>query len=150
MRAWTLVLLALAALAPRASSADDGALTRYAQGVQAYREGDAATAANVWRRLYASGAPGLDPAALAYDLGNACFRLGRPLEAALWFEESVRRAPRDADAWANLELAREKAGLDPADRGDLSDTLSRLVHSATLAEAEREAQRQGEQRALRR
>lgn len=138
MRAWLVpTLLLLAALAPRAVASDVEARTRYAQGVQAYREGDAATAANVWRRLYASAAPGLDPAALAFDLGNASFRLGRPLEAALWFEESVRHAPRDADAWANLELAREKAGLDPADRGDLADTLGRLVHALTLSEAER-------------
>lgn len=137
MRAWLLLVLALCAFAPRTTAADDEARTRYAQGVQAYREGDAATAANVWRRLYAAGAPGLDPAALACNLGNAAYRLGRPLEAALWFEAGVRYAPRDADAWANLELAREKAGLDPADRGDLSDTLSRLVHALTLAEAER-------------
>lgn len=124
------------AFAAPAQAQDAEALTRYQQGVQAYRDGDVATAANVWRRLYASNAPELDPAALAFDLGNAAFRLGRPLEAALWFETSVRHAPRDADAWANLEFAREKAGLDPADRGDLVDTLSRLAHALTLAEAE--------------
>lgn len=132
---WLLLLLG-AFLAPPARAAEDEAATRYAQAVQAYREGDAATAANVWRRLYRTGAPGLDPAALAFDLGNAAYRLGRPLEAALWFEASVRHAPRDVDAWANLELARERAGLPPADRGDLADTLARLLHALTLAEAE--------------
>lgn len=137
MRAWIPTLLL--ALAPAsAAQAQDGAdaRVRYAQGVQAYREGDAATAANVWRRLYASGAGELDPAALAFDLGNAAYRLGRPLEAAAWFETSVRHAPRDTDAWINLELSREKAGLAPADRGDLVDTLERLAHALTLAEAE--------------
>lgn len=135
MRALLLTLL-VALLAPLSRGADEEAATRYAQGVQAYREGDASTAANVWRRLYRTGADGLDPAALAFDLGNAAYRLNRPLEAALWFEASVRHAPRDADAWANLELAREKAGLPPADRGDLQDTLARLLHTLTLAESE--------------
>ena len=46
MRALLLLLLA-ALLAPLAPASDAEAETRYAQGVQAYREGDAATAANV-------------------------------------------------------------------------------------------------------
>jgi len=137
MRAWILWAACAAFLCAPSSGQESQARTRYAQGVSAYREGDPTTAANVWRRLYAEGAAGLDPAALAYDLGNAAFRLGNFLEAAAWYEASVRHAPRDSEAWINLELARERAGLEPADRGDLADTLRRLVHSVTLVEAER-------------
>jgi tetratricopeptide (TPR) repeat protein len=131
------LLLALCAAPARGDDQQSEARTRYAQGVAAYREGDPTTAANVWRRLYAGGAPDLDPAALAYNLGNAAFRLGNPLEAAAWYGASVRWAPRDGEAWTNLELARERAGLEPADRGDLAATTRRLVFALNLAEAER-------------
>lgn len=133
----TLLSLVLATPSPQAEvSAPAPALQAFQQGVEAYRRGDYASAESLWRRLFERDDEAIDPAVLRYDLGNAAFRLGRPLEAAGWYTAALRLAPRDADAWANLELARERAGLDPADRGDLVDTLRRLGTALTLAELE--------------
>jgi len=111
-------------------------LALFQQGVEAYRRGDHHTAESLWRRLFDTGSDTIAPAVLYYDLGNAAFRLERPLEAAGWYTAALQLAPRHADAWANLELARERAGLDPADRGDLVDTLRRLGSALTLVELE--------------
>ncbi len=78
----------------------------------------------------------LDRAELCKNLGAVAFRQERPLEAAAWFTAAIQLKPRDIDAWSNLELARTKAGLEPADRGDLEATFERVVHSLSLAEAE--------------
>jgi tetratricopeptide (TPR) repeat protein len=69
-------------------------------------------------------------------LGNVAFRQEHPLEAAAWFSAAIELVPRDGEAWSNLELARSKAGLSPADRGDLMATLQRVLHALSLAEAE--------------
>jgi hypothetical protein len=71
-----------------------------------------------------------------YDLGNVAARQGDWLEAVGWYSAALRWRPRDADTWANLEHARSKAGLDPADRGDLVDTLRRVLTAFTPAECE--------------
>lgn len=128
-------LLAAFAPAPRVQDEVSRART-FEDGVAAYRDGDYETAANLWMQLWSEGADGVDLAALCYDLGNVTYRLDRPLEAAGWYAAAVRLAPRNADLWANLELARERARLDPADRGDLLATGRRLLEALTLAEAE--------------
>jgi len=45
-------------------------------------------------------------AGLAYNTGNAEFRLGRRGRAAIWFERARMMAPRDADILFNLGVAR--------------------------------------------
>jgi tetratricopeptide (TPR) repeat protein len=132
------IALLLALAAPFQAAPVDGSpdVERFRQGVEAYRRGDHASAESLWRALVEADSDALDPALLSYDLGNAAFRLERPLEAAGWYTAALRLEPRNADAWANLELARERAGLDPADRGDLVDTLRRLAWALTRAELE--------------
>lgn len=110
----------------------------YAAGVQHYRALDYAGARASWTqalehpdRLDAHGR-----AQCCKGLGNVAFRQERPLEAAAWFTAAIELSPRDAEAWSNLELARSKAGLEPADRGDLGATLQRVLHALSLAEAE--------------
>lgn len=107
----------------------------FAAGVQSYRDGAWADArANF---LEALSAGGVERASVLRNLGNVAYREGKPLEAAGWFTAAVREAPRDAEAWRNLEFARREAGLDPADRGDLRDTAVRLATMLRLDEAER-------------
>jgi tetratricopeptide (TPR) repeat protein len=130
------LLLALVAPPQTAPGAGSTDVQRFLQGVEAYRRGDPATAESLWRALVESDGDALDPAVICYDLGNAAFRLDRPLEAAGWYTAALRLEPRHGDAWANLELARERAGLDPADRGDLVDTLRRLAWALTRGELE--------------
>jgi tetratricopeptide (TPR) repeat protein len=107
-------------------------------GIEAYRAGDLTSARQLWEGLLGEGA-GLDREArtqVAYDLGNLAFREGRFLEAVARYEGVVDRAPRSADAWHNLELARARAGLEAADRGDLAATVERLLAAPTGRELE--------------
>lgn len=112
-----------------------------ALAVDAYRRGDLATARTAWiQALSATGEHGPlgddERARIAYDLGNVAFREQKTLEAVGWYTASLRLRPRDADTWANLEHARREAGLEPADRGDLSSTLARIIGALTPRESE--------------
>ncbi len=112
----------------------------YQQGLDAYRAAtpDLATARASWTAALegATIEGAARRAQLCKCLGNVAFRQERPLEAAAWFSAAIRLSPRDSDAWSNLEFARSKSGLEPADRGDLSATFERVVHALNLAEAE--------------
>lgn len=108
---------------------------RFDAAVKAYRSGDFATASTYWRSLLTEELTTAERAVVLYDLGNAAYRQERLMEAIAWYTSSVRSAPRDRDAWTNLELARLEAELEPADRGDLAATTTRLLESLTPAEA---------------
>lgn len=103
-----------------------------------YREGRYELAQELWRaQLDAAAEQGTEPADALYNLGNAAFRLRKPLEAAAWYTAAIRVQPRNEAAWHNLEFVRREAGLEPADRGDLTATGLRFASSLTLAESER-------------
>jgi tetratricopeptide (TPR) repeat protein len=123
--------LCLGAAAPPAP-----AQSAFQEGVRAYRQGAWANAHRLWLDALESEEPGIDRAGLCYDLGNAAWRLERPLEAVAWYTAAIRLAPRHRDAWANLEFARGKLELAPADRGDLESTLRRLLSILGPAESE--------------
>jgi len=107
-----------------------------AAATEAYRAKDYATASALWEDALASAAGRLERGRLLYNLGNAAFRDGETLRAVAWYTAALRLTPRDADLWANLELARNAAGLDPADRGDLADTTRRLLSAPSRGEAQ--------------
>lgn len=119
------VLLAVGILgAARAQSSGDDA------AAEAYRRGDLAAARAQWTAaLDDASLARPERARIAYDLGNVAYREKKLLEAIGWYTAALRLAPRDADAWANLEQARAEAHLEPADRGDLSATFARLASS---------------------
>lgn len=95
---------------------------RFQAGVSAYRAGDYGEARALWRALLREAPaplpPGhgqplvFSPAALLFNLGNACLRTGVPLEALAAYEAARRLNPRDGAIRANLERARLAAGLD--------------------------------------
>lgn len=95
----------------------------FEEGAEAYRRADYARAEEVWRGLLERDLDPLDRARVYYDLGNAAWRLEKPHEAIACYTAAVRLDPRHADAWRNLEFARAKTGLPPADAGDLRATL---------------------------
>jgi tetratricopeptide (TPR) repeat protein len=136
-----LLLVALASLLPLAPAVAQGELlpdSRDAAALEAYRGGDLETARVLWLEVLEEGRetqPANQRARLCYNLGNLAGRRGDWLRAAGWYSASLRLRPRDADAWANLELARLEAGLGPADRGDLEATVLRLLTSLTDAES---------------
>lgn len=122
----------------QSSAGWERAAAEYAQGMAAYRSLDYSLArAAFGRALDAAGnAPRSARAQICRALGNTSFRQQRPLEAAAWFTAAIECAPRDGEAWASLEVARARAGLEPADRGDLSATVDRALGSFDRAEAE--------------
>lgn len=121
--------LVLALVAPSQGS--------FERGVEAYRGGDYAGARSAWRATLGEELDELDRARVLFDLGNAYWRLGESLPAIVCYGAAVRLDPRHAEAWQNLELARAKASLPPADAGDLGATFQRLL--TRLRPAERRA-----------
>lgn len=111
-----------------------GAQTSFERGVEAYRRGDYAGAREAWRATLEQELDELDRARVAFDLGNAHWRLGESLPAIVCYSAAVRLDPRHAQAWQNLELARAKTNLPPADAGDLGATARRLLGSLRPAE----------------
>lgn len=96
---------ALLALLLAAGPADAGAdpAARLAAANAAYLAGDLDAAAAGYQALLADGFEG---AALHLNLGNALLRLGQRGRAVASFERALRLDPGDADARANLALAR--------------------------------------------
>ncbi|WP_147652574.1 tetratricopeptide repeat protein [Vulcaniibacterium gelatinicum] len=94
--------------------ADQVAHARLREGIAAYRAGDYARAAELWR--------GLETADAHYNRGNALARQGRYEDAIAAYDAALRRAPGMADALANkraLEAAlrrRAAAAQDQAQR----------------------------------
>lgn len=99
----------------------------FGRGVEAYRRGAYAEAAAAWRASLEEPLDALSRARVYYDLGNAHWRAGEALPAIACYTAAVRLDPRHAEAWQNLEFARNKAGLPPADSGGLGATLERLL-----------------------
>lgn len=72
-------------------------------GVEAYTQGDFASALKDWQDVEATG---LMSKELYYNLGNAYFKDGQIAPAILWYERTLRLDPSDADVRYNLEYAR--------------------------------------------
>jgi hypothetical protein len=127
-----LVAPSLSAHASAAASPSDEA------AIAAYRAGDLAGARAEWLAVLddPTRAPrGPERGRILYDLGNVAYRSGKTLEAVGWYTAALQYRPRDADTWANLEEARSRARLEPADRGDLSGTTRRVLRSFTREES---------------
>lgn len=134
------------------NSAETSVRARDQAAIDAYRRGDLDSARSLWiaelESDTAGGAAATDAervgdtlstaerARMLYDLGNVAYRKKQILESVGWYSAALRLSPRDPDIWWNLEHARSEAKLEPADRGDLSGTLWRLLSSFTRAESE--------------
>lgn len=98
-----------------------------------YLQGDYAGAIKGYEDLVRAG---LASASLFYNLGNAYFRSNRMGWAVLSYERALRLDPGDADARANLELARS-SGVDrlvgAGDESFLDRLVSRLPRMKTTA-----------------
>jgi tetratricopeptide (TPR) repeat protein len=96
-----LLWLATAAGPAAAPAADPGARAEAATAL--YLAGDHDGAARAWRALVDEG---WESVGLHYDLGNALLRLGFRGRAIASYQRALQLDPGDADAQANLELAR--------------------------------------------
>lgn len=135
------LLIACALVASSGAVVASAPVCQSETGAAAYRAGDYELAGVLWERSLAAAARSADVCAaerarLCHNLGNAAWRRDRLGEAAAWYTASLRLRPRNADTWANLELARATAGWDPEDSGDLPDTVGRLCKALTAREAD--------------
>ncbi|MBO6096203.1 MAG: BatD family protein, partial [Bacteroidales bacterium] len=72
-------------------------------GVEAYTNGDYASALKDWQDVQATG---LMSKELYYNLGNAYFKTGEIAQSILWYERAIKLDPSDADIRHNLDYAR--------------------------------------------
>ncbi|QDU68429.1 SH3 domain-containing protein [Engelhardtia mirabilis] len=142
---------ATAAAVPAAPAPDPyelqlGALARrFDEGVEAWRRGEYAIAEGRWLDVLAESKSSaaslrgreriLDRHALLHNLGNAAFRLERPLEAMGWYLAALRHAPRSLDTRANLALARRAAELDTELEDDFAASVGEGLDLITPSEA---------------
>jgi len=75
----------------------------FERGNQLYQDGDFAGAVDAYEAVRSAG---FESAALHYNLGNAYFKSGELGRSILEWERARALAPGDADAQANLDLAR--------------------------------------------
>lgn len=95
------------------------------QANAAYEKGDFDGAAAGYRRVIQYG---IVDSRVEYNLGNACFRLGRVGEAVLHYERAARLAPGDSDIAGNLELAQSRC-FDRVEAPELAGPI-RLLRAA--------------------
>ena len=96
-----LVMIAMLALSPIEP-------TPFDSGVVAY---DAGRFADAFERFTQALESGADPVIL-YNLGNCCYRLGRPAEAVYYYRRALLRDPLAEQAAFNLKMAEQQLGLD--------------------------------------
>src|SRR3989339_1393518 len=85
---------------------------------RAYKNGDFDKAYDLYGEMLAAGA---GDSALYYNLGNACWRLGRMGEARYCWEKSMQIDPSDPDARYNLDIIRKI--LEEKDSGTFMEVL---------------------------
>lgn len=99
----TALLLTLICLGPAGAIAAPAPSELFEAANRLFEKGQIDRAKNRYIDLVEMGYAG---PALAYNLGNAYYRLGRRGKAVLWYERAGLAAPRDADVSFNLSLAR--------------------------------------------
>ncbi len=116
--------------APPAARAADAATSREAAAnpaLAAYDSANYADAIKLW--LAAGDFARLSPA-LLYNIGNACYRLGSPGYAALYYRRALARDPGHEESRQNLRFIERKCGALTVQRPDYQYALARLPLSA--------------------
>ncbi len=114
--------------------AQPAAANPFDEAVAAYRAGDLVSSAALFEGLLDDVESRTARGPIFYNLGNIHFRQGEFMRAVAAYTAAVEAMPRSQTAWDNLELARSRAGLDPADKGDFAATVKRLVMVLSPAE----------------
>ncbi|MCX6880078.1 MAG: tetratricopeptide repeat protein [Verrucomicrobia bacterium] len=115
------VMLAAALLPglPRADAAEAPAN----QAIAAYDSANYDEAIKLW--LAAGDYAQLSPAVL-YNIGNACYRLGSPGHAALYYRRALARDPSHEESRQNLRFIERKCGALTVQRPEYQYALARL------------------------
>jgi tetratricopeptide (TPR) repeat protein len=75
----------------------------FSEGVDLYTSGNYEQAATKWESLYHEGYRSAD---LAYNIGNACFKMNNLPGALLYYERALLASPGNEDVRYNLQIAR--------------------------------------------
>ena len=135
--AWSFLCALLLVVFVGRADALDGVAGRAAvfdEAVDAYRVGDLESAEALFEQLLDEELTAKDRGIVLFDLGNIAYRGERFLEAVAYYTAATEHLRRDADLWHNLELARSRAGLAPADAGDLAATVTHVLALPTDTE----------------
>jgi len=133
--AWLFLTLFLVAPFGRSAAAETRDSTAsFGAAVEAYRAGDLESAEALFGQLLDEQLSSKDRGIVLFDLGNVAYRSGHLLKAVAYYTAATEHLRRDADLWHNLELARSRAGLEPADAGDLGDTVAHALALPSDAE----------------
>ena len=65
-----------------------------------------------------------------YNIGNACFRMGSPGQAALYYRRALVQDPGHAEARQNLRFIERKHGSITVERPDYQDAIGKVPLSA--------------------
>jgi len=107
----TTVLLAMTALvltaAPARAATESPPADLPAQALSAYESANYQEAVRLW--LEAGSYDKLSPDVL-YNIGNACYRMGSPGHAALYYRRALARAPGHQESRQNLRFIERKVG----------------------------------------
>ena len=120
--------LVLAALhtAPSAARAAEQAGTPDATVSQALAAYDSANYEDAIKLWLATGEYDRLSPALLYNIGNACYRLGSPGHAALYYRRALAREPGHEESRQNLRFIERKCGALTVQRPDYQYALARL------------------------
>jgi len=124
-RALVPILAVLALLSATARAGPEPPAARFEAANRAYLAGDFEGAARRYEELLREG---WESAPLHVNLGNALFRMGKRGLATASYSRALRLDPGDADARANLELARAQ-NVDQVVGAEARPLLLRAVES---------------------
>ena len=100
------IIIATLLLATKAASANPA--EDFSAANTAYSEGEFDSAYAAYQELLGDGHLNTT---LLYNLGNTCYRLGRPGEAALWYERALTLDPSHPEASQNLRFLKRAGGF---------------------------------------
>ena len=95
---WLLPLLLLSGFSAKAETPAD---SLWREGAEAYAAGEWEKARSAWLGIEETG---LESPDLYINIGDACYKLGEPGGAVLWYERALKLSPSDRTARYNLEF----------------------------------------------
>ncbi len=117
------LIAALALLAPAAARAAEARADRADRALAAYDAASFDEAIQLW--LDAGDYERLTPDTL-FNIGNACYRLGSPGHAALYYRRALDRNPGHGEARQNLRFIERKCGSITIHRPDYQYALAKI------------------------
>jgi tetratricopeptide (TPR) repeat protein len=102
---------------------DQSGTSTWSRAERAYRSGQYETASALFDGTRSDPTIARGPA--LYNLGNCAYRLGRYVDAALYYRRALVRMPRDPEVTFNLSLAERQMGIEAPARSLVGSVILR-------------------------